>query len=229
VKRWLAVIALLCGWALLLGAQGCPPPNPQPTPTPIPTPVPEPSPICPPVGATCGCWHNPGTGWQQLPPCPPPEPTCPATCPQGTACTDPALGCVALPPEPTPDPTVCTIPLDGTPVIGVYLLYPRVLDATPKITNAARCALPEVGYYGRQTCPVCDEACKQRGICEQQLMGGTAPVWHLASDTLKGYSEDGWKLRIAGNGRGAVQACYPNGKACSPWQNLDCGEGGCNR
>ena len=226
-RVFLPLAGLLIAWGLLLGAPACPPPAPQPTPTPGPAPCPDLGvPWChealPPM--SCGqCQHQPeGERCPILAPaCPPPTPTCPATCPSGTACTDPVAGCVQTPPVGS-----CTIPLNGTPLLGAYLLYPRIVDFTPKIQNAARCALPEVGYPGRQACPVCDEACAQRGPCETALMGGPAPKWTCDSETLRCYDEDGWKVRVAGVGTGTMLACYPNRAACVTLQ-MTCDARGC--
>ena len=237
-RVFLPLAGLLIAWGLLLGAPACPPPAPQPTPTPCVTcpagqhceggvcvadpPPPDPSPVCQ-EGETCGCWVKPpGEEWQQLPPCPP-TPTCPATCPAGTACADPVAGCVQTPPVGS-----CTIPLNGTPLLGAYFLYPRIVDFTPKIQNAPRCALPEVGYPGRQACPVCDEACQQRGACEEALMGGAAPTFTCDSIALQCFSEDGWKVRVAGIGTGTLTACYPNRKACVTIA-ITCDAGGCKK
>ena len=250
MRRALPLAGLLLAWTLMLGAPSCPPPAPQPTPTPCvtcpagqhceggacvadpPPPTPDPSPICEP-GATCGCWHRPpGEEWQQLPPC---TPECPAapSCPAGehaevqspgNPCTVYTGRCVADAPE----PTVCTIPLNGTPVLGAYWHQDRVVDFTPKITNPTRCNLPEVGYPGRQTCPACDEGCLQRGVCETALMGGPAPKWACDSPTLRCYDDDGWKVRVAGVGTGTMLACYPNRAACVTLQ-MTCGAGGCRK
>ena len=74
---------------VLLAAGWCGGGTPQPTPPP-PTPAPDPSPICPPVGATCGCYYMPpGQDWQQLPPCPTPTPG-----PVPTPTPTPGQGCV---------------------------------------------------------------------------------------------------------------------------------------
>jgi len=158
---------------------------------------------------------------------PTPEPT-PEPTPVPTPTPTPA-------PEPTPEPTptppppgVCTIPLNGAPLLGAYFYAPRIVDFTPKIQNAARCALPEVGYPGRQACPVCDEACQQRGACEEALMGGAAPTFTCDSIALQCFSEDGWKVRVAGIGSGTLTACYPNRKACVTLQ-MTCDAGGCRK
>ena len=247
MKRWLTVMLFLLAWDLSMGAScgGIKPPQPPAT-------CPEACPagthcegtVCvadppPPVeclpgvpwctaGQTCGnCKHNPTsdpTHCEMAPACPPPVPVCP-TCPVGQSCTDPAVGCVSKPPEP-PEPTACTIPLTGTPVLGAYWLQDRIVDFTPKLTSAARCALPEVGYPGRQTCPVCDEACVQRGICEQQLIGGSRINFNCDSETLRCYDDDGWKVRVAGVGTGTMLACYPNRRACVTLQ-MACDAGGC--
>ena len=37
---------------------------------------------------------------------------------------------------------ICTVSLAGTPAMGAYLLYPRVVDSTPKITSAMLCSPP---------------------------------------------------------------------------------------
>ena len=237
-RHWpmLYFVPALVVLTLPLGAaKGCPPPQPPPDPcVTCPTgqhceggvcvadpPPPDPSPVCQ-EGETCGCWVKPpGEEWQQLPPCPP-TPTCPATCPAGQSCTDPLAGCVPTAPE----PTVCTIPLNGTPVLGAYWHQGRVVDFTPKITNPTRCNLPEVGYPGRQACPVCDEACQQRGACESLLMGGPAPKWACDSPTLRCYDDDGWKVRVAGVGTGTMLACFPNRAACVTLQ-MACDAGGC--
>jgi len=159
---------------------------------------------------------------------PTPEPTPTPGPPMPTPTPTPA-------PEPTPEPTptppppgVCTIPLNGTPLLGAYFLYPRIVDFTPKIQNAPRCALPEVGYPGRQACPVCDEACVQRGPCEEALMGGPAPTFACDSIALQCFSEDGWKVRVAGIGTGTLTACYPNRKACVTIA-ITCDAGGCKK
>ena len=245
-NRWLAVIGLL----LLPSCGPIKPPKPPEPPPCLTCPagqrceggvcVPDPSPPCPDFGVpwcheavppmTCGaCKHQPAGESCPImaPECPPPQPTCPAECPAGTACTDPEAGCVPTPPEP-PQPGPCTIPLNGTPVLGAYWHQDRIVDFTPKITNPVRCNLPEVGYPGRQTCPVCDEACLQRGVCEQELIGGPRVNFNCDSPTLKCYDDDGWKVRVAGVGTGTMLACYPNRAACVTLQ-MTCDAGGCRK
>lgn len=164
----------------------CPAPNPTPSPTVEPTPI---------------------------PPTPTPSPI-PTPTPSPTIAPTPIPTPV---PTPTPeDPNVCTIPLNGTPELGVYFLQDRLVDFTPKIRNAARCDLPEVGYKGRQSCPVCDEGCAQRGICESDLMGGIPPNYTCVSTTLKcNRAEGDWQVHVNGIGTGTMKACYPNGRACT--------------
>ena len=200
----------------------CPPPTPPPSPTATPTPTCA-TITCPqegdPASAT-KCVDTPSIGAICV------DPVVPLPTPVPTPTPTPA-------PEPTPEPTptppppgVCTIPLNGTPLLGAYFLYPRIVDFTPKIQNAARCALPEVGYPGRQACPVCDEACQQRGPCEEALMGGPAPTFSCDSIALQCFSEDGWKVRVAGIGTGTLTACYPNRAACVTLQ-MTCDARGC--
>jgi hypothetical protein len=145
-------------------------------------------------------------------PIPTPEPT-PEPTPTPTPVPTPT-------PTPTPNPSVCTVPLDGSYVMGAYLLYPRVVDSTPKITNAERCKL--VGMPDRITCPVTAEGDPQRYVCEVELMGGPKPVYEIVVDSgnLQWSYEDDWKARISGNGKGRIRSCYPNGKACSKWVEL---------
>jgi hypothetical protein len=111
----------------------------------------------------------------------------------------------------------CGVRLDGAPVIDIYRHVGRYIDATPKIKNADRCN--SVGYTGRQICPVAMEGSPLRSSCEKALMGGASPVWSMrnATGTLQIGLADDWFGFISGKGTGEVQACYPNGKACSAW------------
>jgi hypothetical protein len=182
----------------LPGPQPSPTPTSEPVPSPLPSPTPQPSPQCPDPGNreifACDCYK--GTEWVA---CPTPTPT----------------------PAPTPTPpeaTECTVPLDGTPIMGAYLLYPRVVDSTPKIQNAARCTA--IGMDGRIACPVTPEdgpLAPQRWACEVKLIGGDRPVYRLTVDEghLAWDYEDMWKARVFGTGRGRIVSCYPNGRACS--------------
>lgn len=176
---------------------------------------------------------------------PAPEPT-PATCKDGLppgpegcpkTCADLACEpceekdgkavCVEPKPEPTPTPTptpgtVCNAPLEGDPNMGAYWYAPqRVVDSTPRLVNAERCA--RVGYAGRVTCPVVPDEHPERGICEEVLMGGPRPLYELerTEGDLRWDYEDGWKARIIGTGKGRIRACWPNGKACSAWLEIE--------
>lgn len=133
------------------------------------------------------------------------------------------------PPTPPPSTTTCTIPLNGTAQLAVYFLQPRILDFTPKILNASRCALPAVDYAGRQSCPVCNEGCAQRSVCEQSLIGGKRISFGMESPTLKAYDEDSWKARIAGVGEGDFTACYPNGQVCVKFHITCTADTGCHK
>lgn len=136
---------------------------------------------------------------------------------------------VSPPPVTPPPSTTCTIPLNGTAQLTVYFLQPRILDFTPKILNASRCALPAVDYAGRQSCPVCNEGCAQRSACEQSLIGGKRISYSIESPTLKAYDEGSWKARIAGVGEGDFTACYPNGQVCAKFHIICTADTGCHK
>jgi hypothetical protein len=106
-----------------------------------------------------------------------------------------------------------------------YKLYPRVIDATPLITNAERCRA--VGFGDRISCPVVPDEHPQRLVCEHALIGGDRPNYEFVRDSGNlawDYEQEAdgtmWKARIIGNGVGRIRACYPNGEACSPWLEL---------
>lgn len=101
-----------------------------------------------------------------------------------------------------------------------YLLYPRVVDSTPRVCNPERCDL--VGYTGRYCCPAAMEGDPQRYECEVKLMGGPRPDYEIqvVEGNLRWDYEEDWKARISGDGKGRIRSCYPNGKACSDWLEL---------
>lgn len=156
--------------------------------------------------------------------CPQPKPTpTPTPTPEPTPEPTPT----PTPPEPTPEPTPpmhCTAPLTGTPEMGAYWYSPWgrcdpgprcIADATPRLISAERCN--EVGYPGRIKCPVVPDEHPERGVCETVLMGGSNPVWQLEGDASLKVTADPWKAWVTGEGSGRIRACYPNGRACSPW------------
>jgi hypothetical protein len=196
--KWFTVLVL----AVCVGCGGwwppIPPPEPQPTPTPEPTPTPTPEPppepVCSPGG--CDCYHKPpGEDWQWID-CPDPEPPpfdweeCEARYESG----------------------VC---LDGVPEMGSYWYQDRILDATPKIRNRARCEYYGFYYNGqpRQGCPTVLDGDPRRLASERELMGGDRPVYRTTGD-LTCVIVNNWFCKVRGT-EGTVQACYPNGKACA--------------
>jgi len=171
--RWLPLLLILLALPFLLGAGSCSwPPAPQPTPSPTatpeptPTPEPDPSPVCPPAGATCGCWHRPpGEPWQQLPPCPTPAPT-PTPTPT---------------PAPTPPPTGTACPKALEPGAYVYLKdkrYGNGLDSTVFVHGDPElCWL--IHSVAVNDCHL--EGWAKRAECEIELAGG-CPVWQYSLD-----------------------------------------------
>jgi hypothetical protein len=125
--------------------------------------------------------------------------------------------------SPPPPTEQCSLRLDGEPVMDIanHPAGSRNYDATPKIRNADRCT--EVGFPGRQTCPVAPEGDPQRWPCEQELMGGDHPNWEIRNATggLTIVLVDDWFGRLVGDGTGEIRACYPNGRACSSWLFVD--------
>lgn len=178
-----------------------------------------------------GCGHH----TPPQPPAPPPSSPCAAVlCGPGTHCDTDTGMCVkdpepppVIPPEPpvTP-PTTCTLALDGNRTMKAYLLYPRVVDSTPLITNAERCRA--VGFGERISCPTAPDDNPQRHVCECELIGGDCiPDYEFVRDSgdLRWDYEVGddgslWKARIVGMGKGRIRSCYPNKEACSPWLEL---------
>lgn len=191
------IALVLLALPLLLGADKCSIswPQPQPSPTPTVETTPEPTPE----------------------PTPTPQPT-PTPTPEPTA-----------PPPTQPPATSCTAPMYGSPNMGAYWYSPqRVADATPRLCSSERCN--EVGYAGRACCPVVVDEHPERARCECLLMTGTAspvcsPKWELEQDAganLRwGYDDTEWKAVVSGAGKGRIRACFPNGKACSKWLDID--------
>lgn len=236
-KKLLLLSSVVFIWIACNGIHLPPNPNPSPSPCDCPTPEPSPTPtpsVCLPdvpwcheVNQTCSfpdnpCKHNPSQDpnhCELAAPCPEMPPT-----PEPT------------PTPPNPNPGQCTIPLNGTPQAGAYWYDPWHVDVcgantctadfTPKIINGARCDLPEVGYPGRASCPVCSEDCTQRGVCECNLIAGTGepcqPNWELQVDSgdLSWVYVDNWKAKVRGEGKGRIRACFPNGNACSKWLEI---------
>jgi len=176
---------------LLLGADRCSISWPQPQPSPTPTAEPTPTPE----------------------PTPVPTPTAPPT---------PA-------PTPTPPPaTGCSAPLYGNPNMGAYWYSPqRVADATPRLCDADRCRA--VGYPDRICCPVVPDEHLERARCECLVMTGVAlavcaPAWELVVDEgplAWDFDDTGWKAVMSGHGKGRIRACWPNGRTCSKWLEVD--------
>jgi hypothetical protein len=218
LRRGPTAALVILALPLLLGADRCsiswPQPKPSPTPTaepspePTPTPTPQPSPQCPDPGNreifACDCYK--GTEWVA---CPTPTPT-------------PA-------PTPTPPPgTGCSAPLYGNPNMGAYWYSPqRIADATPRLCDADRCRA--VGYPDRNCCPVVPDGHPERARCECLVMTGVAlsvcaPAWELVVDEgplAWDFDDTGWKAVLSGRGKGRIRACWPNGRTCSKWLEVD--------
>ncbi|MCU0294372.1 MAG: hypothetical protein MUF10_20685 [Thermoanaerobaculaceae bacterium] len=218
LRRGPTAAVVVLALPLLLGADRCsvswPQPQPTPTleptlePTPKPTPTPTPGPqscadlACPPDQV---CIHEVGRPPYCAPaPFPTPSPT------------------------PTPPSATCSAPLNGTPNMGIYWYSPqRVADATPRLCDADRCRA--VGYPDRICCPVVPDEHPERARCECLVMTGVAlsvcaPTWELAVDEgplAWDFDDTGWKAVMSGHGKGRIRACWPNGRTCSKWLEVD--------
>jgi len=156
-----------------------------------------------------------------------------AECPPGWECVD--RECVV--PEPPPEPPEPPAPPDepdepepppdepawpprcpkGTPQAAGPKEHGGVdcFDATPRVcgpdfypigANGESC-----GLEGRRCIPVGCEGADNglaRTYCEEQLMGGTEPEWHVSGAGL--YLVDkGWGACVRGQGVGEVWWCFP--------------------
>ena len=200
---------LLLGFALLLVFLTSCAFNPKPPPPPDPCPV-SPYPWChetiPPM--TCGdCIHQP----------------------LGEECPVLAPECPVKPPPPPPPPPQGRCP-QGKPQARGPIPHGRgVWDATPAVCKPDW--TPDC-YTGRYCHPVACEgpdSADDREFCEEQLMGGTAPVWELDVSegslclvpsewfAILGGKKGGFCRRGSGSGKARLRWCFPNGKACSKW------------
>jgi len=167
----------------------------------------------PQAGIVTSCWNRPPGGeWVWIL-----EPPVPSTCTGGT------WGC----PDPGPfpgDKTTWRCP-QGRPQAAGPKEHGGVdcFDATPRVcepsiypwgVNGETCKLE-----GRQCVPVgCEGEANgpKRTFCEELLMGGSAPVWHLEVESGTLYLVDrGWGRCVRGSGVGYVWWTFPNGKATS--------------
>ena len=167
-----------------------PTPVPTPTPTPPPPPPPDPEPVCAPPDLVTECWHRPpGEDWQFIPkPPPPPPPPPPGRCPVGT-------------------------PQARGPIPHGNNRF----DATPAVCRADWTPDCFTGRYCHPMACEGPDSADDRTFCEQELMGGTHPVWDLWNSTgnLGVQLEDGWFGRLTGHGEGDLFWCFLNRKACS--------------
>ena len=182
---------------------------------------------------------------------PPPPWECPIDAPwchemdPPQACSAPDRPCVHNPtndpehcelapecPEPPPPPPAGRCPQGKPQARGPLPHGPGVYDATPAVCKADW--TPEC-YTGRYCHPVACEGAdnaEDRKFCEEQLMGGTAPVWELRVTEgnlclvphewfgIIGGPKGGRCRRGAGSGKGRLRWHFPNGKATSKWVDV---------
>jgi hypothetical protein len=80
-----------------------------------------------------------------------------------------------------------------------------------------------VGFPNRNRCPVYPDGHPERLEKERELIGGDFPVWELQrkSGNIRIANPGEWMAVISGIGRGRIRWKYPNGKATSPWLEVN--------